>query len=258
MNTSLKDIAAFRVEALSDPAKKGNGPGLPENGNFVVTEFEVQAAPLSKPTEYKKVALQNAKADFLQAGFNAALTIDGNAGNQNGWAIANALGVTHWATFETKETLGHDGGTVLKFVIHQNHSAKEHLLARFRISVTQKKAPGLSLPESLTAIAAAKPDQRTDAQKQTLVTWFEKSDATVNAKQNALNLAKRPLPEDPGVTSRKERIAFVSQEIKDDTRLVRLREDVKFSAKQVESKRLTAAQDLAWALINNPAFLFNH
>jgi hypothetical protein len=66
------------------------------------------------------------------------------------------------------------------------------------------------------------------------------------------------LPEDPGVTSRKERIAFVSQEIKDDTRLVRLREDVKFSAKQVESKRLTAAQDLAWALINNPAFLFNH
>ncbi|MDG2130833.1 MAG: DUF1549 domain-containing protein [Fuerstiella sp.] len=258
VNTSLKDIAAFRVEALTVPGKKGNGPGLPENGNFVVTEFEVQAAPLSMPTEYKKVALQNAKADFLQPGFNAALAIDGNAGNQNAWAIANALGVTHWATFETKEALGHDGGTVLKFVIHQNHAAKEHLLARFRISVTQKTSPGLSLPESLTAIAAATPDQRTDAQKQTLIAWFEKSDATVHTKQDALNVAKQPLPQDPGVASRKERIVFVSQEIKDDTRLVRLREDVKFSAKQVASQRLTAAQDLAWALINNPAFLFNH
>ncbi|MEO2016795.1 MAG: DUF1549 domain-containing protein [Fuerstiella sp.] len=258
VNTSLKDIAAFRVEALTVSGKKGNGPGLPDNGNFVVTEFEVQAAPLSKPTEYKKVALQNAKADFLQAGFNAALAIDGNPGNQNAWAIANAPGVTHWATFETKEALGHDGGTVLKFVIHQNHSAKEHLLARFRISVTRKKAPGLSLPESLAAIASTKSDQRTDTQKETLLTWFEKSDAKVAAKQAALNMAKQPLPEDPGVASRKERIAFVSQEIKDDERLVRLREDVKFSAKQVETKRLTAAQDLAWALINNPAFLFNH
>ena len=190
VNTSLKDIAAFRVEALMDPGKKGNGPGLPENGNFVVTEFEVQAAPLSKPTEYKKVMLQNAKADFLQAGFNAALTIDGNAGNQNAWAIANALGVTHWATFETKEALGHEGGTVLKFIIHQNHVAKEHLLARFRISVTQKNAPGLSLPESLAAVAAAKPEQRTEAQKQTLVTWYEKSDATINAKQKSVEPGK--------------------------------------------------------------------
>jgi hypothetical protein len=29
------------------------------------------------------------------------------------------------------------------------------------------------------------------------------------------------------------------------------------STKQVANKRLTGAQDLAWAIINNPAFLFN-
>lgn len=258
MKTSLKDISAFRIEALQDASLKGNGPGLPENGNFVVTEFEVEAATTSKPKEFSKVTLQNAKADFLQDGFKAALSIDGNTGNQNAWAVAQAGGVTHWATFETKDAVPHDGGTILKFVIHQNHNAKAHLLARFRISVTTQKTPGLSLPEELKAIAAVKPDQRSVSQKQTLATWFDKSDATLVAKTKSLNEAKKPLPEDPGVTKRKERIAFVSQEVTDDARLVRLRSDIEFSKKQLEAKRLTATQDLAWALINSPAFLFNH
>lgn len=258
VKTSLQDIAAFRVEALQDASIKGSGPGLPDNGNFVVTEFEVQAATAAKPTEFAKVNLQNAKADFLQAGFNAALTIDGNAGNQNAWAVANAGGVTHWATFETKDAVPHDGGTVLKFVIHHNHNAKNHLLARFRISATTKKAPGLSLPEELKAIASVKLEQRSESQNQTLLAWFDKSDPTLVAKTAALNEAKKPLPEDPGVTERKERIAFVSQELTDDARLIRLRSDIEYSKKQLEAKRLTAAQDLAWALINSPAFLFNH
>ena len=166
--------------------------------------------------------------------------------------------MTHWATFEVKDAVPHDGGTILKFVIHQNHNAKNHLLARFRISATTKMAPGLSLPEELKALASLKPEQRSEGQKQTLSLWFEKSDATIATKMAALNQAKQPLPEDPGVTTRKERIAFVSQELTEDARLVRLRSDIEFSKKQLAVTRLTAAQDLAWALINSPAFLFNH
>ena len=43
-----------------------------------------------------------------------------------------------------------------------------------------------------------------------------------------------------------------------DPALAVLRRDAALSKTQLENKRLTAAQDLAWALINNPAFLFNH
>ena len=257
--TSLKGITGFRIEAVPVPGRKGNGPGIPENGNFVVTEFEVQAAPSSKPAELKKVTLQNAKADFLQAGFNIALAIDGNAGNQNAWAIANAGGVVHWATFETAQAVSFDEETLIKIVIHQNHTAKEHLLAGFRISATTSPGPiGLSLPESLRAIALTDPDQRSEDQKTTLLTWFDKSDGTLTAKQQALAAANAPLPVDPGVTKLKELIAFVSQPISEDERLLRLRNDVDFSAKQQQDKRLTMAQDITWALINNPAFLFNH
>ncbi|HAD60746.1 MAG TPA: hypothetical protein DCG12_15995, partial [Planctomycetaceae bacterium] len=63
VKTSLQNIAGFRIEAMQDPGRKGMGPGLNDNGNFVVTEFEVQAATAAKPGEFKKIGLQNAKAD---------------------------------------------------------------------------------------------------------------------------------------------------------------------------------------------------
>ncbi|NOS71924.1 MAG: hypothetical protein HOP33_18585, partial [Verrucomicrobia bacterium] len=43
-----------------------------------------------------------------------------------------------------------------------------------------------------------------------------------------------------------------------DPYLVQLREDAKASGRQNENKRLTVVQDLTWALINSPGFLFNH
>lgn len=42
--TSLTGITGFRLEALEDPSLPGSGPGRqPANGNFVLTEFEVNA-----------------------------------------------------------------------------------------------------------------------------------------------------------------------------------------------------------------------
>ncbi|MBP88830.1 MAG: hypothetical protein CMJ64_19310 [Planctomycetaceae bacterium] len=256
VNTTLRGITGIRVEAIPGKKEKGVGPGIPDSGNFVVTEFEVQAAPKSKPKEMKKIALQNAKSDFIQPAFNVALAIDGNPANQNAWAIA-AGGVTRWATFEAKEPLGFEEGTVLKFVIYQNHIAPKHLLGQFRISVTTDKAIGLSLPEQLKSIVSLPANQRDDAQKQVLTTYFNRTDAGLQAKNTAIAEASKPLPEDPGVTKRKATLQVVSQAVGEDRLLVQLRKDMEFSTQQVGNKRLTAAQDLTWALINNPAFLFN-
>lgn len=257
--STLKGVSGIRLEALPDSTLKGGGPGLPENGNFVLSEFEVFAAPKSKPNEFKKLELQNGKADFTQENFNIAQTIDGNPNDQLGWAIANAMTVVHWATFEIKQPAGFDEGTIFKVVLHHNHNAQKHLLGRFRISVSTAALPiPLGLPESLKAIAVTPVDQRSDAQKTTLLAWVQKSDRALIEKQKALAVAKAPLPEDPGITQRKSVLAAVSKPVPEDARLVQLRTDVDYSTKQLTNKRLTAAQDLAWVLINSPAFLFNH
>ena len=48
-----------------------------------------------------------------------------------------------------------------------------------------------------------------------------------------------------------------SQPLAVDPQLKRLQHDVQLSSEQLKNQRLTAVQDIAWALINSPAFLFN-
>ena len=54
----------------------------------------------------------------------------------------------------------------------------------------------------------------------------------------ALALAEKPVPVPSGI--------------------IRLHQDMTASVEQMSNRRLTAAQDLVWALINSPEYLFNH
>jgi len=257
VETKLKGVTGVRLELLADEKLPSKGPGWAGDGNFVLTEFEIKARPASDPKAAPVgVALHQPQASFQQENFGIAAAIDGNANSgSTGWASSPALGVTQWATFETKEPLGYEGGTRLTITLHQNFNSNEHSIGRFRVSLTTSGKPGLSLSDELRAILAT--PERDEAQKAALTAWLNKTDKERVKKQQALDQAKQPLPMDPHLKSLKDKLAYVSRPVVEDPKLARLRKDVEQSAKQAANARLTTAQDVAWSLINSSAFLFN-
>ena len=79
----------------------------------------------------------------------------------------------------------------------------------------------------------------------------------MTARQAELAEAQKPLPPDPKLEDIKARLARAEMPLPPDPKLVQYRRDLELSTQQLAHKRLIVAQDLAWALINNPAFLFN-
>lgn len=260
-NTDLKGITAVRLEALPDPNSPQGGPGRAGDGNFVLTEIEVRAAPKSAPGQAGKVGLVKPLADFSQENYDVSLAVNGDTGNAGqGWACSPALGgVPHWATFQTAQPVGGDGGTVLTITLHHNFQGPEYNLGRFRISVATVAEPvGLSLAEDLKNIVATPADQRTPEQQSALLKYYRSVDPDLRQRQAAVAQSRQPLPPDPRLVELKAQVELASKPVADDARLAQLRSDVAQSEKQVANLRLTTAQDLAWALINSPAFLFNH
>ena len=260
----LAGVTGFRLEALADDALPGGGPGRAGNGNFVVTELTVSAAPLDgydgNVDSLKKLPLQNARADFEQNDYPAAEAIDGTSpGSGNGWAVSPRTGRTHWAVFETKADPAGEGRSALRVRIEHDYDDGKHALARFRLSLTRGARPvELGLPRDPAAALALAPERRTDEEQAALLAFFRDQDEAHAKLEVALAAARMPVPVDPGVTDREAKLAAASRPVPLDAALARLRSDVNTSAAQLETRRLTAAQDLTWALINSPEFLFNH
>ncbi|MEX0936408.1 MAG: DUF1549 domain-containing protein [Pirellulales bacterium] len=218
-DTDLKNIAGVRLELLSDERLPRGGPGRADaNGNFVLSELKLTAAPAEDEAEPVEVALKNAQADFSQDGFDVGRAIDGDT--NTGWANAPRMGENRTAVFELGEPLQIEGTTRLNFTLDQQYPDGKHSIGRFRLSVTDSPQP-LNLdgpPANIAVILAVTPDQRSEQQREELAAHFRQSDEKYQQLKLAADMA----------------------------------------ADQGEHRRRTGVQDLAWALINSPAFLFNH
>ena len=100
--------------------------------------------------------------------------------------------------------------------------------------------------------------KRTKEQTAALREHFLAQYKDYQGQKRILAAAKKPLPVDPQLVDLEGKLTNAERPIQLDPKLVQLRRDAQLSQSQLGDQRLTAAQDLAWALINSPAFLFNH
>jgi hypothetical protein len=253
-------VFTVRLQVLPDARHPKKGPGRSPDGNFVLTELELSAAPKAEPQKVTKIGLMNPQADFSQKGLDIATAIDGKiVREENGWAIAPKQGLTHQACFDTCQPVGSEGGTILTFVLEQQFNSGEHTIGRFRISVAKTSGPILldGVPPHIAAILACPADARDDQQKAELTQYFRSIDSDLKTRQQAVAESKKPRPVDPKLQGLRDRLAEVSRPLPIDPKLKQLQLDVELSTKQLANQRLTGAQDITWALINSPAFMFN-
>jgi hypothetical protein len=216
-NFDLVKITGIKLEAIADPSLPGGGPGRAQNGNFVLNELKVSVSSKNDAAMAKVIGLENATEDFAQSNYSAAGAIDGN--EQTGWAISPQFGKSHEAIFEVKKGEEPNGAGVATITLSQQFKDGKHLLGKFRLSVTDGDRPftRLKLPEAVAAALAIPRAERNPEQAKAVADYFKTQDAE----------------------------------------WTRMAATVKSAGDQVKNARALGIQDLAWALINSPAFLFN-
>jgi hypothetical protein len=135
-----------------------------------------------------------------------------------GWAVDPAFGKAHVAVFELKKPLQSQPAT-LTFELDQRFAGKDHNIGRFRLSVTTVMPP-LTIRTLPDAIVK--------------LLAVSKEQRTGQQQVELINYYRC---QDTELVSRKDRLAQFPRP---------------------GDRRLPGAQDLAWALLNSPEFLFNH
>jgi len=208
---AVSGITGFRIESLTDGSLPNEGPGKGEDGNFVLSEFEVYAGSDPNLTEKNRVPLASAVAGFSQKNFPAAASLDNK--KDSGWAIYPRTGKGHHITFLTESPIGAEAGfgvdagpTHLKLVLKQLHG-EWNTVGRFRITALAGKdaAPWLS-PRVREILMRATSDRsrgdRTPQETQELLEDFYTRDAKSNQLEAELGQVKKEAPKRPVVNAR--------------------------------------------------------
>jgi hypothetical protein len=142
LKTDMRNISAIRLELLTDPELPRGGPGRSQYGVCAISEFEVEAAPVSDPSKVTKVKFSRATADINlpeaplvvsdgekekkhRVSGPIEFAIDGK--DETSWSIDAGPGLRNQprkAVFDLDTPIDNAGGTLLTFYIAQDNAGE--------------------------------------------------------------------------------------------------------------------------------------
>jgi hypothetical protein len=197
VKTTMANIAAFRLELMTDPNLPLGGPGRSIKGTSALSEFEVRAAPVDHPYKSEKVKFVRATSDVsvpeapLEAMFDdlsgnrrvtgpVAFAIDGKS--ETAWGIDVGPGRRNQprkAVFNAEKPISYPKGTILTFHLAQDHGGwnsddnQNCNLGRFRLSITTAAdATADPLPENVRQLLSVPSAKRSSAQMATIFSYW--------------------------------------------------------------------------------------
>ena len=166
-------VTALRLNVLPHDSLPLHGPGRATNGNLHLSEIELRVFE-SGSTGGRVEKIQQATADFNQAGWGIERAIDGDA--TTAWGIHPAVGQAHHAVFTLAHPLTLPPGARLAIMLRQAHGGS-HLLGSFSLAITtDAAATATALPMEVEAALVT--TTRTEAQQLTLAAHGLRSVAT--------------------------------------------------------------------------------
>jgi hypothetical protein len=156
-------ITAVRLDALVHESLPQRGPGRFTNGNFVLSDFELEAVSVADPSRKQTIQFASARADYEQSGYLISTVLRGRPRGK-GWAVdGNEKHEDRFAVFVAEKPFGFPGGTELRFHIRHQSNVERHSIGRVRLSIASD--PSAVAGVEVAAILNTTADKRTPAQQ---------------------------------------------------------------------------------------------
>ena len=174
--TEVQNITGIRLTALTDSSLPHGGPGRDSEGNFFLSGFEVEAAPVGTPNQKVTVGFKEAVANESQDGYAAKNLLSKDPGVR-GWAInasPSPVPLRRQLVMVPDKPFGFAGGTVLTIQLKHEMRHTNRNLGRFCLSVTSMADPAAitQLPARLWPALETPADKRTADEKEKLAAVF--------------------------------------------------------------------------------------
>lgn len=176
--SDLQNITAVRLEVLPDATLPRGGPGRDTYGNFELSAFSVEVAPVEDAAKSEALKFKEAVGDDGRGGMEAKnLVPHGTMYEPKGWEIdasREEKRLPRQAVFVAEKPFGFATGTAIRVRIkHESPDGKQGL-GRFRLSVTTSGQPAtiVQIPARLRPFLSVPAEQRDDKQKTQLSDYY--------------------------------------------------------------------------------------